>query len=96
MNPTTGFGVPYGKLDVLLRCFNYGNIPHLLPIDDLKDAENNTYNRANSILQQSENVICIGLSPLGLSLSNLDLSVTRNSQIRSKITSYLRIWNINM
>ncbi len=33
---------------------------------------------------------------ISVHLSNLDSSVTRNSQIRSKITSYLRIWNINM
>lgn len=33
---------------------------------------------------------------ISVHLSNLDSSVTRNLQIRSKITSYLRIWNINM
>lgn len=74
MNPNSVYGFPYGNIDVLLKELQRGEIPYVLPVDDLVDADNITYNHANTILQHTSNVICIGLSPLGLNLSNLDLT----------------------
>lgn len=74
MNPNNAFGIPYGKIQNLKNSFKNGKIPFVFPVDDLKGVENVTYTRANKILNETENVVCIGLSPLGIRLSDLDLS----------------------
>jgi len=66
--------INYGDLDKVQHYIKSNRPPYLLPVDDLADADNQTYIEANKILENSKNVICIGISPAGIEGSQLDLS----------------------
>lgn len=73
LNPSIGLQVPYGGTQRLQTMVRKGAVPFIAPVDDLVDAKNPTYDKANNLLRKARYCICIGLSPLGLTESHLDL-----------------------
>ena len=74
-NPSKGYHIRYGDLTKLIKNVNKGDIPFIFPVDDLIGANNNgAYKEANQILSTAKNVLCIGLSEVGIKSSDLDLS----------------------
>jgi hypothetical protein len=73
LNPNQLPGVDYGNVGDLRRNINNGQISPILPVDDLKDGKNWTYNEVNIVLKDSRYAICIGLSENGITNSALQL-----------------------
>lgn len=73
MNSNNNFGFDYGNIDQLKNSINRWKISFILPVDDLIDAVNPTYDMVNRILQSSKNVICIGVSEAWIKSSLLSL-----------------------
>jgi len=72
-NRSNGIQVPYGDWGRLETHLNQGRRPFLYAVDDLTDSEEETYRKVNKlVLQQSKNIVLVGLSELGLRKSKLD------------------------
>jgi len=67
-------GIDYGNSGDLRRSIDQGIMPPILPVDDLLEADNGTYNEVNNFLNNSRYAICIGLSENGIKNSALDFS----------------------
>lgn len=73
-NKNKGLVCEYGDVNRILNGLQKDQIPFVFPVDDLQDADNPSYKRANTHLLTAKHCICVGLSPEGIEGSLLNFS----------------------
>lgn len=75
LNKESGLGINFGDHENFMTGFtNWEQVPYICPVDDITKAKDNrSYDEANNILKNVTAALCLGLSKMGITSSNLEL-----------------------
>ena len=74
-------------------------VPPIFPVDEVKlgdSSSNRCYTTVNTLLAAAQNCICIGLSPLGITSSELKLKTVKNVYYTGNEQVYVNFIPLNM